>query len=113
MPTSALLILICFTSLSAACALVSWKAASGAARLRKQMRDAQIEIGELSSTVESLTESHKRLRSREGMRDLRARRAAPSGQETKAQLLARLGMAGKVGPEFAKAQLSLNADHPN
>lgn len=77
------------------------------------MRDAQIEIGELTSTVESLTESHKRLRSREGMRDLRARRSAPKGPETKAELLQRLGMAGKSGPEFARAQLELNADRPN
>lgn len=77
------------------------------------MRDVQIEIGELTSTVESLTESHKRLRSREGMRDLRARRAGPPRPETKAELLQRLGLAGKAGPDFARAQLSLNANAEN
>lgn len=112
MPTSALLTLICIASLCVACAFVSWRAASGSARLRKQMRDVQIEIGELTSTVESLTESHKRLRSREGMRDLRARRAAPE-RETKAQLLQRLGLAGKAGPDFARAQLNINANAEN
>lgn len=113
MPTSALIILILSTCLCAACAAVCLRAASASARLRKQMRDLHIEIGELTSTVETLTDSHKRLRSREGMRDLRARRGEPKGPESKAELLRRLGLAGKVGPDFARAQLSLNADHPN
>lgn len=73
------------------------------------MREAHIEIGELTSTVETLTESHKRLRSREGMRELRERRKGGKLPETKSELLQRLGMAGKVGPDFAKAQLELNA----
>lgn len=108
MPTSLLVTLILLTCTCVACAAVCLRAASGSARLRKQMRETHIEIGELTSTVETLTESHKRLRSREGMRDLRARRAAPQ-QETKAQLLQRLGLAGKAGPDFARAQLNIHA----
>lgn len=112
MLTSALVILILSTCMCVACAVACLRAASGSARLRKQMRDIHIEIGELTSTVETLTDSHKRLRSREGMRDLRARRAGPQ-QETKAQLLQRLGLAGKAGPDFARAQLNLNANAEN
>lgn len=113
MPTSVLVTLILLTCTCVACAVVCWRAASASARLRKQVREAHIEIGELTSTVETLTESHKRLRSREGMRDLRERRKARSGPETKAELLQRLGLAGKAGPDFAKAQLELNANRPD
>lgn len=77
------------------------------------MREAHIEIGELTSTVETLTESHKRLRSREGMRELRERRKGAGRPETKGELLQRLGLAGKAGPAFAQAQLELNANHPD
>jgi len=113
MPTSLLLTLISLALLCVVCAVVSWRAASGCYRLRKQMRETAIEIGELSSAVETLTESHKRLRSREGMRDLRERRKAPPAEETKGQLLQRLGLAGKAGPDFARAQLSIHADNSN
>lgn len=72
-----------------------------------------IEIGDLTSSVESLTESHKRLRSREGMRELREKRKGRGEPESKAELLQRLGLAGKAGPDFARAQLSLNASNPD
>lgn len=114
MPTSALVILTLSTFLCVGSAAVCLRVASESARLRKLTRDAHIEIGELTSQVETLTESHKRLRSREGMRELRERRGKKNQPETKAELLQRLGLAGKAGPDFARAQLSLvNANDPD
>lgn len=84
--------------------------ASEFSALRKRLREIEPEIAELSSQYDSLLESHKRLRSREGMRSLRQTRGSTAA-ETKAQLLQRLGLAGKAGPEFARAQLNLNANN--
>lgn len=112
MPTWALLILILSLSACAGCAAISWRAASRCAPLRKQTLAHAREIGDLTSEIEALTEAHKRLRSREGMRDLRAARraaAAPDAavvpvKETKAQARARI-FGATTGPAFARAQL--------
>ena len=65
----------------------------------------------LYSTLEKLTTTVKRLSSRKGMQDLREREAAPPEAppvgSDKATLLRHYGMAGKVGPAFAQAQLQL------
>lgn len=66
----------------------------------------------LSSTLEKLCTSVKRLTSRAGMQDLRSRReesteATPPVGASKADLLRHYGMAGKVGPAFAAAQQEL------
>lgn len=76
------------------------------------LRMAQIEAtqAELFSTLESLTTTVKRLSSRQGMRDVRARRATedpPPIGAPKADLLRHYGMSGKVGPAFARAQMDL------
>lgn len=81
------------------------------------MREAHSEIGELTSTVEALAESLKRLRSREGMRDLRERRREASApppvpeRETKQQARARI-FGTAAGPEFVKRQLALEGQPP-
>lgn len=111
MHTWQLAIFLCLTAVNAAFAAVSWRAASGFSALRKQMREARAEIADLNSSVDALTESHKRLRSREGMRDLRARRAAEQeaprpAHETKAQARARI-FGAAAGPEFAQRQLGI------
>jgi hypothetical protein len=62
---------------------------------------------DLTSSFESLLESHKRLRSRAGMREIRARESAPQ-VETKTDVRRRL-FAGASGPSFAKAQIELAA----
>lgn len=111
MPGWALITMILSTFLSAACAAVAWKRASECYPLRKRVRDLERTTADLNSDLESLLESHKRLRSREGMRELREKRSRKTTpqHESKSELLERLGMAGKTGPAFAAAQLALNA----
>jgi hypothetical protein len=67
---------------------------------------------ELFSTLEKLTTTVKRLSSRQGMRDVRERQSgeAPPQGTSKADLLRYYGMAGKVGPDFARAQMSFEMD---
>lgn len=110
MPGLVLLTTICLTFLCALCAAVAWKQASTCSRLRKRVHEVELSIADLTSTTENLLDSHKRLRSREGMKALRERRSGPKSAETKAELLQRLGLAGKSGPDFARAQLSINAN---
>lgn len=107
-----LAIAICSALLSATCAIACWRLASESYLLLKRRRELEALTAELNSNFENLLESHKRLRSREGMRTLREKRTS-TAVETKAQLLQRLGLAGKAGPDFARAQLQLNANDPN
>lgn len=110
MPGSLLITMILSTLLCASCAAVAWKQASTCYRLRKRVHELELSTADLNSTLENLLDSHKRLRSREGMKELRARRSGQKTVETKAELLQRLGLAGKAGPDFARAQLSINAN---
>jgi hypothetical protein len=58
----------------------------------------------LELNFDSLLDSHKRLRSRAGMRELRAREEPVSKHETKAEVRARV-FGNKSGPAFARQQL--------
>jgi hypothetical protein len=79
-----------------------WKPVSGFSRLTKRLNDLEVMIADLDSNFASLMESHKRLRSRAGMRELRER---DSGKpETKAEVRARI-FGQKSGPDFARRQL--------
>lgn len=109
MPLWALVTLICSLSLSAACAMTCWKLASSAYRLQKSRRELELLTAELSSSFENLMESHKRLRSREGMRNLRETRGATPA-ETKAQARARI-FGAAAGPDFARRQLEVARDN--
>lgn len=118
MPTSILAISLCSLCLAVISAVACWRAASRSSLPRKRMLEMQNEIGELTSAIDAMAESMKRLRSREGMRELRdaraAARAAPqpvpvSPVETKAQARARI-FGGKSGPDFAKQQLELQRE---
>lgn len=69
---------------------------------------------ELFSTLSKLTTTVKRLSSRQGLQDVRAREATaertdPPRGTPKAELLRHYGMSGKVGPAFAQAQLDIEA----
>ncbi len=112
---SVLGIQICLLWLSARHARDCYSQASGFSLSLKRARDLEAQIADLNSNFESLLESHKRLRSRQGMKDLREKRGTDATRqpETKAQLLARLGLAGKAGPDFARAQLGIHADNQN
>lgn len=79
----------------------------------KRMRDLEVATQELASSFDDLLESHKRLRSKEGMRDLRARRAAPpAAPETKGEMMRRI-FGHAQGPGFAQAQLDLERSRAN
>lgn len=72
----------------------------------------------LFSTLEKLTTTMKRLSSRAGMRELREKEqadsnSAPPPGASKAEVLRFYKMAGKVGPEFARAQQELELSRGN
>jgi hypothetical protein len=101
--------LTCATLLAAGLVYAAWKRVSVSSRQTKRLNDLDLTIADLQSSFESLLESHKRLRSRAGMRELREREAQP-GPESKAQIRKRLfGVA--AGPAFAARQVSLSGDH--
>jgi uncharacterized protein YlxW (UPF0749 family) len=87
--------------------------------LRSALASLQADQAELYATLEKLTTTVKRLSSRAGMQELREQRnghessGRASGQNPpptgapKAELLRYYGMAGKVGPQFAQAQLDI------
>jgi len=99
----------CVTLLAAGLVWAASRRVSVSSRLTKRMNDLEVTIGDLQSSFESLLESHKRLRSRAGMRELREREVEPE-RETKAAVRKRLfGVA--AGPAFAARQAELNARH--
>ncbi len=107
---SALTIGICVLSWVAGYAGAAWRRDSRYSALQKRMNELERMTSDLESSFGSLMESHKRLRSRTGMRELRETRSQEP--ETKAQVRRRLfGMA--AGPAFAKIQAGLNANHPD
>lgn len=108
-------------ALGMATLLVYWLARRAAARSQpasdasstsKRVNDLQIQVADLASSFDSLLESHKRLRSRAGMRELRERRGAeaPPPGSPKAALMRHYGF-GQVGPAFAQHQLDLERAH--
>lgn len=116
MPSWLLITMICSQLLSVGYAVAAWKRVSDASAHRKWRNETTQLITDLQSSFDSLLESHKRLRSRQGMAELRERKKGgrpPSTVETKAELMQRLGLAGKAGPDFARVQLQLNADDSN
>lgn len=122
--------LILSTSLAVACVVVSWRWASAAIRPRKpppselttptsgRLDRIEADQVELSSNLEKVLVTMKRLNSRAAVQDHRARQngelSAPPRGTSKAELLRYYGMAGKVGPAFAQAQLDLEqSQRPN
>lgn len=104
--------------LAAACAIACSRLASRCTRAlkRRPPSDATLvrlatDQAALSSSLESLAATVKRISSRHGMRELRSSRAAseaPPPGAPKAEVLAFYGLRGKSGPAFAQAQLSLS-----
>ena len=105
MSLSLQIILICLLSVAAGYAGAALRRVSGFSSIKKQLRELQQTTADLELNFDSLLDSHKRLRSRAGMRELRAREQEPvSKRETKAEARARI-FGNKSGPDFAKAQL--------
>lgn len=113
-------------SVAAFSVLVSWRTATRCTRALKSLHalvatrtsDAKLsrvlaDQAELFSTLESITTTVKRLSSRAGMQDVRARRSpssegdAPPAGTSKAELRRHYGLLGKSAPEIARAQLSM------
>lgn len=89
----------------------------GAGELARRMQELEADQVALSSNLEKVATTAKRLTSRAGMRDLREKRGAsrsdpPPIGTSKAELLRYYGMSGKVGPEFARAQQELERRTP-
>lgn len=96
----------CVTLLAAGLVWLASRRVSASSRLTKRMNDLEITTADLQSSFESLIESHKRLRSRTGMRELREREAQP-GPESKNAIRKRLfGVA--AGPAFAARQAEID-----
>lgn len=121
---------ICSLLLTVAAARALWRLGSASTPPRKQrpsqeptpssppaseIASLQVDQASLFSNLEKLTTTVKRLSSRQGMRDNRARKesaSAPPLGASKADLLRFYGMSGKVGPAFAQAQLDLESRRP-
>jgi hypothetical protein len=96
--------LTCVLSALASFAGVRWGRVSASSQIKKRMRDLEATTADLESSFESLLASHRVLRSRAGMRELRAREKETDRRETKAEVRARV-FGNKSGPAFARAQL--------
>lgn len=110
----ALPIVIFSTLLAAACACVAWNRASESSARLKRLHGLEVEMQDLSSGLQKLTGDLKRLRSAEGMRELRAARAGKpdvplASLDWKTETRRKLGLVGVSGPEFAKVQQQVEA----
>jgi predicted secreted protein len=101
--------------LAAASAAGCWRLASrvGRALNRKPPSESTLaklaaDQAEVFSSLESLATTVKRLSSRRGMQDMRARREAEP--MSKAELLRSLNMSGLTGAAFAQRQLQLERE---
>jgi hypothetical protein len=103
-----LIIQICATSVAVLCAVVASRPGSASLRILKRQREQEVMMSDLQSGFEALLESHKRLRSRAGMRELRAREEAPPVEDKKA--IRRRLFGALAGPAFAARQATLDAD---
>lgn len=80
------------------------------AEIRRQLESLQADQVGLSSNLEKVCTTAKRLTARAGMREHRESMGSSSPPPIgtpKAELLRHYGMSGKVGPEFARAQQEL------
>lgn len=117
-----LITLISLLLLAVSYALVAWIKDSRSTRSKKpndsppptppsdagKMAQLEADQAALFSTLEKLTTTVKRVSSRQGMRDLRARdEGPPPVGASKADLLRYYGMHGKLGPDFTRAQQNL------
>jgi hypothetical protein len=107
-----LIIAICWTSAAAVYAGVCSKRAGRSTSLMKRLASAELRTTELESAFSELMDNWKRLRSREGMRELRSRRAASDAPEAppfgtpKEELRRHYGLSGKSAAEVASLHLN-------
>jgi hypothetical protein len=89
----------------------AWQQAFESSTAMKRLRALEQSTADLSSQMDDLLASHKSLRSRIGMRELRGKRAEEQQPETKAQARARI-FGAAAGPAFATAQLEVERGRP-
>lgn len=109
---SVLVIILSLISLAALCVSVLSLRASGSSLPLKRCRDLEAQIADLNSSFDALMDSHKRLRSRSGMRELREKDQQREGEPpppgaSKEEVRAYYGLSGKVGPDWARQQMSI------
>jgi hypothetical protein len=97
----------CAISLVAGYVGALWMRDSRYSRTQKRLNDCERMTADLESSFQSLMESHKRLRSRIGMRDLREREE-PARKETKLEARRRI-FGNASGPAFAKRQAEIGS----
>lgn len=88
------------------------------ARWESRLQELEADQVSLSSSYEKVARELKRLNSRAGMREFRAESTQaelpiPPVGTSKADLLRHYGMAGKVGPDFARAQMQREISKEN
>lgn len=86
--------------------------------LRRRVESLEVDQASLSSTLEKLTTTTKRLTSRAGMRELREKSSqsgnAPPIGTSKAELRRHYGLAGKTHSEIAQMALhGMDTERPN
>lgn len=104
--------LTCVLSLIAWYAGGRWKQASRSSADKKRLNDIEATVADLESSFSSLLQSHARLRSRQGMRELRERRSEERAPETKAEARRRI-FGNAAGPAFAQRQRELESANGN
>jgi len=97
----ALITWTCLASLAAGYVGGCFRSVSEFSRMRKLLRDTQRTVADLESSFDALMESHKRLRSRAGMREYRDREMGAKALETKADARRRI-FGSAMGPAAAK-----------
>lgn len=78
---SLLATLTSLASLAAACVAVYWTRDSASSSLTKRIRGLETQLTDLSSSFDSLMESHRKLSARVGMRQLRERRKGEAADD--------------------------------
>jgi hypothetical protein len=105
MPLSVQIIVTLLVSALAGYVGGRWRPGFAFSQMKKRLRELEQTTADLELNFDSLLASHKALRSRAGMRELRAREKEP-GPENKAEIRARL-FGNAAGPAFAKRMLEL------
>lgn len=103
------IIATCLISTTAGYVGAYWNRVSRSSAWLKRLNECEAMVADLESSFASLMESHKRLRSREGMRRLREERIEPA-QESKAEARKRV-FGVTSGPDFARRQMEYASRH--
>ena len=89
-------------SLAVLSAVACWRRVSAYTSPTKRIREMEIRVADLESSLDSMTQTLRRISAREGMRDRRARASADAPPATKEEARARY-LRGRTHQEIAMA----------